>query len=213
MRTSDLISSLTNNVTPVKRLRSPWVRASRWLLLASVVLGLLTVMQGVRPNFMEKMQQPSFFIGMLASLLTGVFATIATFMVSLPDRSRRWLLLPLPTLLLWVANIGYQCLEGWVPVRHGDVSLGIATSCLATLVLTSLPLSLAMFAMLRYSAAFRPMPVILMASLAVSALTANALSMFHPMDATVMILGWNLGVALIFALLAMLFGRRAIQLE
>jgi hypothetical protein len=83
-----------------------------------------------------------------------------------------------------------------------------ASSCVATLVLTSLPLSLVMLAMLRYAALLRPISVILMGSLAVSALTSVALSMFHPLDATVMVLGWKLGTAVLFTGLAALFGRR-----
>jgi hypothetical protein len=41
----------------------------------------------------------------------------------------------------------------------------------------------------------------------VSAVTSTALSLFHPLDATVMVLGWNLGTAVLFTGLAALFGR------
>lgn len=208
MKTSDLIRSLADSVQPVRRLRPPVFRAASWLLLAAGVLGLLIVSQGLRPNFAERMAEGAFATSMIASLLTGVLATVATFMLSLPDRSRLWFLLPAPPLVLWLSTIGYQCLVGWVRVPPGAITVDVATSCLATLVLTSLPLSLAMFVMLRYAKAFRPSSVILMGSLAVSGITAAALSMFHPMDASLMILGWNIGTALIFAGVAVLFGRR-----
>jgi len=133
---------------------------------------------------------------------------IATFFVSLPDRSRRWLLLPVPPLAVWLSMIGYQCFAGWVPVPPGAITVEAASSCLATLVLTSLPLSLLMLAMLRYTAALRPTSVILMGSLAVSAITATALSMFHPLDATAMVLGWNLGTAVLFLAGAAIFSRK-----
>ena len=45
-------------------------------------------------------------------------------------------------------------------------------------------------------------------SLAVAAITATALSLFHDLDATVMILVWNLGAAAIIVGLGNLFGRR-----
>jgi Negative regulator of sigma F len=48
----------------------------------------------------------------------------------------------------------------------------------------------------------------LMGSLAVAAITATALSLFHAMDATVMILMWNVGPAVLFVGLGGLFGRR-----
>lgn len=208
MHTADLIQSLAANVTPVKRLRPPLWRAALWLLLAALIMGLMTLSHGLRPQFAERMQDVTFATGMVASLVTGVLATIAAFLVSLPDRSRLWLLLPAPPLLVWLSNIGYQCFAGWVSLPPGAVTVEAASSCLATLVLTSLPLSLVMLAMLRHAALLCPVSVILVGSLAVSAITSTALSMFHELDATVMILGWNLGTAVLFAGLAALFGRR-----
>lgn len=208
MDTSDLIQSLAANAGPVTRLRSPLMRATGWLLLAAALMALLTVSHGLRPQFAERMQDARFAINMLSALLTGVLATIATFFVSLPDRSRWWLLLPAPPLVIWLSTIGYQCFDGWVPIPPGAVTVEAASSCLATLVLTSLPLSLVMLVMLRYAAALRPTSVILMGSLAVSAITSSALSMFHPLDATAMVLGWNLGTAVLFLGAAALFSRR-----
>ncbi|TGQ32477.1 DUF1109 domain-containing protein [Mesorhizobium sp. M00.F.Ca.ET.216.01.1.1] len=208
IKTPDLIASLATNLTPVRRLRPPVRRAARWLLLAAVVLTLLAVSQGLRPDLAQKLQQPAFAISMVASLLTGVLAAIAAFLVSLPDRSRLWLLLPVPALGVWLSNIGYQCLAQWIGVGPEGVSLGEAARCFATLVLTSLPLSLSMLVMLRYAAPLRPTAVTLMGSLAVAAITATALSLFHAMDATAMILVWNVGTAALFVGLGGLFGRK-----
>lgn len=208
MNTADLIQSLAGNLTPVRRLRPPLIRAGGWLLASAALMLLLTVIHGLRPQFAERMLDPTFAVGMVASLLTGILATIAAFELSLPDRSRLWLLLPAPALIVWLASIGYQCFAGWVELPPGAVTVEAASGCLATLVVTSLPLSLLMLAMLRHAARLRPISVILVGSLAVSAVTSTALSMFHPLDATVMVLGWNLGTAVLFAGLAMLFGRR-----
>jgi hypothetical protein len=68
-------------------------------------------------------------------------------------------------------------------------------------------LSIAMLVMLRYAALLRPMEVGVMGGLAVAAVTAFALSLFHDLDATVMILVWNLGAAALIATLGSLFGR------
>ncbi|MFG1345484.1 DUF1109 domain-containing protein [Xanthobacter autotrophicus DSM 431] len=213
METADLIRSLATNARPVKRLRPPLVRAVGWLLLAATIMGLMTVSHGMRPQFAERMQDAVFAINMISSLMTGILATVATFFVSLPDRSRGWLLLPVPPLIVWLSTIGYQCFAGWVPVPPGAITVEVASSCLATLVLTSLPLSLLMLGMLRYAAALRPTSVILMGSLAVSAITATALSMFHPLDATAMILGWNLGTAVLFLGGAAIFSRKMSKAE
>jgi hypothetical protein len=204
--TPDLINALATDVPPVRRLRPPLIRAACWLTLGAFVLALLAISQGIRPDLAERLHQPSFVISMAGAVLTSVFAAIAAFMLSLPDRSRAWLILPAPALALWLATLGYQCLTDWVSLRPDGVQLGETARCFATLVLTSLPLSLAMLVMLRYAAPLRPIAATLTGSLAVAAITATALSLFHDLDATVMILMWNLGTALIFVVLAGAFG-------
>ncbi|WP_407150322.1 NrsF family protein [Bradyrhizobium sp. ORS 86] len=207
IKTSDLIASLAANAAPVRRLRPPVMRAACWLVLAVTVLALLAVNQGIRPDLVQKLHQPAFAVCLAASALTGVLGAVAAFLVSLPDRSRLWLLLPLPALVLWLSNIGYQCLAEWVSIGPDGMSLGETARCFATLVLTSLPLSLAMLVMLRYAAPLRPTAATMMGSLAVAAITATALSLFHVIDASVMVLMWNLGTAIVFVGLSGAFGR------
>lgn len=148
---------------------------------------------------------------MAGAALTGVLAAVAAFLVSLPDRSRLWLILPAPAAAIWLSNIGYQCLTQWISMGPNGVSLGEATRCLATLVLTSLPLSLAMLVMLRYAAPLRPTAVTFMGSLSVAAITATALSLFHAGDATLMIIMFNIRTAAMFVGLGSLFGRRMFE--
>ncbi|MDF2114028.1 DUF1109 domain-containing protein [Roseiarcaceae bacterium H3SJ34-1] len=209
--TPDLIESLSKNLKPIRRLRPPVTRAACWLLLASVVVGLLAVSQGFRPDLATRIYDPSFTAGIIGAILTGVLAAVAAFLVSLPDRSRLWLLLPAPAVALWLTNVGYQCLGDWVSFGTDGVLIGEATRCLATLVLTSLPLSLAMLVMLRYAAPLRPTAVTCMGSLSVAAITATALSLFHSGDATLMIIMFNIGTAVMFVGLGGLFGHRIMQ--
>ncbi|MDQ2764186.1 MAG: DUF1109 domain-containing protein [Pseudomonadota bacterium] len=211
MNTSDLIATLAGNLKPVRRLRPPVVRAACWLMLAALVLALLTISQGIRPDLVERLHDRTFAVSIAASLLTGVLAAIAAFQLSLPDRSRLWLLLPLPALLVWLSNISYQCLVQWISIGPQGITLGEAAHCFATLALSGLPLSLALLVMLRYTAPLRPSAVALTAGLAVGGITATALSLFHVLDATVLILTWNLGTALLFVGLGGLFGRRIFQ--
>jgi hypothetical protein len=206
--TPDLIEALAANVTPVRRLRPPLARATSWLSFALVILVLLAVSHGARPDLAQRLQQPTFVVSIAASFLTGILAAVAAFLVSLPDRSRAWLLLPLPTLAVWISTIGYGCLTNWVDVDAGSLRLGEAARCFATLVLTSVPLSLLMFVMLRHAASLRPSMVALTGSLAVAAITASALSVFHEFDATIMILMWNFGAAALLVGLGTLLGRK-----
>jgi hypothetical protein len=205
--TEELIEALVDSATPVRRLRPPLVRAALWLLLAAVVLVLIGVAHGVRPDIDERLRQPTFVIGMAAALVTAVLASIASFRVSLPDTSRWWVLLPTPALALWLSTIGYGCFTDWVSFGPDGVQMGEAVQCFATLLMTSVPLSIAIVIMLRYAALLRPTEVSVTGGLAVAAMTAFALSLFHNLDATVMILMWNLGVAVLIAGLACVFGR------
>ena len=206
-RTPDLIDALVETATPIRRLRPPIVRAALWLAFAVILLGLIAVAHGVRPDFSDRVRQPLFVLGMLGTLATSILAAVASFRLSLPDSSRLWAVLPLPALALWVATIGYGCLTDWVSLDSDGVHMGEAIRCFATLLMTSIPLSIAMLVMLRYAALLRPLEVSIVGGLAVAAVTAFALSLFHGLDATVMILVWNLGTAALIATLGSLFGR------
>ena len=151
-------------------------------------------------------------IVVLGRVTPGLRATIAeSFHVSLPDRSRLWLFLPVPALVVWLSTISYGCLTDWVSVQPGGVRLGEAVRCFATLVLTSVPLSLAMLVMLRHAALFRSTMVATMGSLAVATITATALSFFHDLDATVMVLMWNIGTSALIVGLGSMLGRRMLS--
>jgi hypothetical protein len=206
-RTPDLIDALVETAAPVRRLRPPIIRAGLWLAFAAIVLGLIAIAHGLRPDFSDRARQPLFVLGMLGALATGIFAAVASFRLSLPDSSRLWAVLPLPALALWVATIGYGCLTDWVSMDPDGLHMGEAIRCFATLLMTSVPLSIAMLVMLRYAALLRPLEVSVMGGLAVAAVTAFALSLFHNLDATVMILIWNLGSAVLIAALGSLFGQ------
>ena len=209
--TPDLIDSLVANAAAVRRLAPPVARAAGWLLFAALMLALLAVSHDVRPDLALRMRQPEFVIGITASLATAVLAAIASFIVSIPDRSRSWLLLPVPAVLVWVSTIGYGCLISWVSLQPGGLPLGDEAGCFALLVLTGVPLSLAMLIMLRHAAPLAPTRVGIAGGLAVAAVTATALSIFHNHDASAIILIWNLGTAVLLVALGGALGRRMLS--
>ena len=110
-----------------------------------------------------------------------------------------------------MSTISYGCFTDWVSFQPDGVRMGEAVRCFATLVLTSLPLSFAMLIMVRYAAPLRPTAVTMIGALAVAAITATALSLLHDLDATVMVLTWNLGTAALIVLLGSIFGRRMLS--
>jgi hypothetical protein len=154
-----------------------------------------------------RLQQPVFVVSMIGAFSTAILAALASFKLSLPEGSRWWLSLPTPALAVWLSTIGYGCLTDWVTMSPDGVRMGEAVRCFATLLLTSVPLSIAMLIMLRQAVLLRPTAVSTAGGLAIAAMTSFALSLIHDLDATIMILIWNLGVAALIAGLASAFGR------
>jgi hypothetical protein len=205
--TPKLIDDLVERAAPVRRLRPPVMRALLWLGFAALVCAMLAIWQGLRPDVAQRLDEPVFVLGFAAALATGILAAIAAFMVSLPDRSRWWLLLPAPALALWFSTIGYGCLTDWVSIGPDGLRFGETVHCFAMLALTGVPLSIALAAMLRYAARLRPGAVAMTAALAVAAISSAELSLLHDHNATVLILVENLGSAVLITGLGSLFGR------
>lgn len=186
---------LAAKAEPVRRIRPPILRAAMWIGFATVIVTMLGISHGLRPDLVQRFHDPIFAIRVAAALLTGMLAAIAAFLISLPDRSARCILLPLPGLVIWLSTISYGCLMDWVKLGPDDASVQRAMDCAATLVLVSVPLSLAMCLMMRSVKFLRSTETILCGALGVTGVTATALSLFHEIDATILILLWNLGTA------------------
>jgi hypothetical protein len=206
--TPELIERLCAGATPVRRLRSPHLRAGLWLLFAGLVLAALAALLGTRPDLALRLRQPAFVAALAGSLLTAVLAALAAFQLSLPDRSRAWLLLPVPAIALWLATIGYGCLTSWVSIGPGGIRPGSTLECLGTLVLASLPPWAVLLVMLHRTAWLDPSPVALAAGAATAGLAASAMSIVHRLDATLLVLLWNLGAAALIVALGGSLGRR-----
>jgi hypothetical protein len=206
--TPELIASLSESATPVRRLRPPLLRAGLWLLTAGLVVVLLAAVRGIRPGLAVLLEEPGFTAALAGSLLTGALAAVAAFELSLPDRSRLWLLLPAPALVLWLSTIGYGCLTDWVDLEPDGIRLGSTLACFATLVVVSLPPAAVLAAMLRRSAWLDPSPAAMSGGLAIGGIAATAMSLLHDLDATMMVLIWTLGAAALIVALSGLLGRR-----
>jgi hypothetical protein len=204
--TNELINVLVECAIPMHRLRPPLARASLWVCLAGLMLLLLFVGHGVRADLVQKLREPDFVVALAASLASGILATIAAFMIMLPDRSRWWLLLPTPAIVVWFATIGYGCLTDWVNIGPDGVQLGETAACFGLILWISAPLAIALMVMLRYAAFLRAGAVVMMGSLAVAGISTAAHSVLHDHDATALILLWNLGPVALITGMAGLFG-------
>ncbi len=206
--TSELLKSLAADATPVRRLRAPWLRSLLWLSGMAGIALLLALVHGLRPDLGERLHDPGFLFQIGASLVTGITAAVAAFYVSLPDRSAAWLLLPVPSLLLWISGMGYGCLTNWIALVQGVPLPHDRIHCLMMIVFMSLPLSAALVVMLRHAGPLRPTLTAGAGALAVAGLVATALTFAEAIDGTLIVLIWNAG-----ALALVLAGRRRLGLS
>jgi hypothetical protein len=210
--TEDLINRLTEGAPAVRRLRPPLWRAGLWLLGVLCVAGALILTSGAFHVFAARSLTPGFDTEWAATLLTGACAVLAAFELSLPDRSRHWLWLPLPALLVWLGASGFGCYRSWLIVgADQSLELGESAHCFVFILVASIPLAIALMLPLRRSRPLDPLPVLWCAGLAVAALSAAILQFFHPFNITVMDLAAHLAaIALVIVLIGAL-GRRAVR--
>lgn len=204
--TKDLITMLAADARPVRPLRPPLLRCAYWLALAAIIVVALGISLGLRPDLTLRFRSSLFTVRVLAALITGILAAVSAFQISMPDRSARWALLSAPAIVVWVLTIGYECLYQWINLDPGR---GIADQLLrhvATMTLAATPLSLALLLMMYTARPLRFELVALCGALSVGAITATALTLLLPFDATAFVLLCNLGVALFFMGLGWIFG-------
>jgi hypothetical protein len=210
MSTTDgLIDRLAEGLQPVQPLRKPWLRAALWSAFATAAIALIAVVGGSRAALAEALPEAGFLLPLIGSWLTGITAALAAFQVSLPDRSPRWLWLPVAPILLWSTGFAYGCL-----VNFGEVPQSLAalstSDCLLTIVLTSVALVAVLLPMLRRVRTLRPRMTALLGFLAVAGFADTAHLLVHTEQDSILALTVNLIPATITVLLAGLVGRRAV---
>jgi hypothetical protein len=213
LNTESLIAELASGLGPVRRLPGPGTQAMRWLALALICAALAAFTQSMvmagRFNLRLGLPMNNWQAGL--SLLTGVGALLAAAFLAHPDRSRRWLLLPLLPLAAWLGFLGWH----WAGdvAGMGSVALrpGMDWACVTTILSVGLPLAAVQYRALRHAGAMRPTPVLLLGALAAAALCSTATSLVHPVRAAATILTWHGAAALMLMLLGAVLGRLLLQ--
>ncbi|MBR0651813.1 DUF1109 domain-containing protein [Roseomonas terrae] len=208
MRTDELIGRLATELQPVRRLSSPGRRAALWLGFAALVIGAFTIAVGPRHDLMDYLSDPHEAMQLAFMVATGVLSAVAAFQLALPDRSGHWVLLPLPAALLWGGSLGMGCMAEVARLGPEALAFGTAWSCFRFIVLMGVPLAASMVWMLRHAGPVRPVPVAVLGGLAGAALSSAGLSLFHHLEAALMVLFWHGGGTLLVVLGFLLAGRR-----
>lgn len=178
-----LIVALAAGLQPVRPLLSPPFRALIWLALVAAVAGGLAMFANLAAMWERLTATPDMMLAALGSATTAAAAAFAAFELSMPDRSRAWVLLPLPAFALWLGASGLGCLRAYVLPGTHVATMGETRDCLVFIVGLSVPLSLVLILMLRRACSLAPALTATMAGLASAAAAATLLNFFHPYDA------------------------------
>ena len=211
-KTEALIESLLRDARPVARLHPPIQRAAVFLAVLLAVGAAVIVVFADRGVMSLHAQHPEWLVEMAGTLATGCLATIAAFHLSLPDRSPRWGLLPLPALVVWLAGSGAGCWREWLlRGEGGSLRLGETSDCFAFILGVGLPLGLALLVVLRRARPLAPIPVALTGALGAAAFSAFLLQFFHPFEVTVMDLVMHAAAVCVVVAVAGLGGQRVLD--
>lgn len=209
MPTERLIEQLVAGADPVRRLRPPLIRAAFWLFFASAIGTAAILSFAHLAVFERRAEDPKLVLELCGTALTGIAAVIASFYLSLPDRSSAWALLPIPPLVLWIVSSGYSCYRHWIIFGPGGWELGDSANCFRFILATSVPLGICLWVVLRRARPLAPARVAATAGLGVAALAAFLLQFFHPFDVTFMDLTVHLVAVTVVVAIATGFGRTA----
>jgi len=127
-----------------------------------------------------------------AMLATGVLSVLGAFFVSIPGRSRLWLLAPLPSFGVWVSLSGLGCYQDFVRAGGGGWAPGHSLDCFTFLFGTGALVGLPLFWLLARARPVDPLPVAMLGGLGAAAISAFLLQFFHPFAVTLLDLAIHL---------------------
>jgi hypothetical protein len=205
------ILKLAAELKPVQRLPSPARRAVIWLTVV-VALAFLLAAVADRPAVAARLAAaPDLWLSLTGSTLTTILAVLAAFELSLPDRSPRWALLPIPAAMLWLGASGVGCLRGWLVPDVHPATLNDTKDCISFIIALSVPLSALLFGMLRRGHTLQPGLTAAVAGIASAAAAASLLVLFHPYDASVTDLAVHIVAVALVIIASRAYGGRVLQ--
>jgi hypothetical protein len=182
VRTEELIADLAAQVTPVRPLPPPGVRALIWIAAAVVVAGAAVAFFGARADIAVRLTQPDYLVPALLGLTASIFAVVATLVLAIPGAERTPVLrqAALGAFVIWAAAMG------WAVVAHGR-GLPITSDphwpiCFSRVVLIMAAPCVTLFAMARRATPLRLGWTAGFAAVAAASMAAVAVQIICPVD-------------------------------
>lgn len=207
---------LIADLAPVRRVRSPLRHAVAWIGLVVATAAVLAAFADLPAIVHRLMIVPDRWMAELGAASTAMLAAFAAFQLGMPDRSPYWAALPLPGLALWIGASCVGCAGSWPAPDAVGTSMTQSMSCLPMIVGLSMPLSIALFWLLRRGYPLYPTLTGATAGLAAAAASAALLVFFQTHETSlgdVLVHGGAVALVVLvnWALGGQLFGRRPLQ--
>jgi hypothetical protein len=207
METEKLIQRLAETAEPVARLPRPSVRLAVWLALGLPYAALVIGVMSPRADLAAKLADPNYLIEQSAALTTGIAAAFAAFASVIPGFDRRILVLPLAPFAVWFGTLGVGCVQSLVQLGLAGLSIQPDWYCIPAIVLVGMVPAITMAFMLRRGAPLTPRLTMAFGGLAAAGIGNFGLRFFHPQDASMMVLVWQMGTVFVLTVLAGWAGR------
>jgi hypothetical protein len=197
MDTDRLIERLAEVVEPVRPIAHPWIRMATWLLVAIPYVTLVVFVVSPRGDLTSKASEWRYVVEQVAALATGMTAATAAFATVIPGYDRKFLFLPVLPVAIWLGSLGQGCVQDWIHFGPDGLSLRPDWFCFPAIVLVGAVPAIAMALMLRRGAPLTPHMTTALGGLAAAGLGDFGLRLFHPQDASLMVLVWQVGTVFI----------------
>lgn len=211
MRINDLIERLATEAPAVHRLRGPLPRTAAWFALSLPWVAAMVFIMGLRPDLTALMSNPRWLIEQGTALATALMAAMAAFCAGVPGRPRWEHFLPLIPLAIWLGSLGQGCLQTWLSVGTSGLTLSPDWQCLPGIVMVGMGPAVAMAFMILRGSPIAPTITVGLGALAAGGLAEVGLRLFHPEDASLMVLVWQAGTVFGLTLLAGLLGKALLR--
>jgi hypothetical protein len=182
-----------------------------WLAIGLPYVAIVVLVMQPRIDLAIKLSDTRFLLEEIAAVATAIAASVAAFSLTIPGNGRKFIWVPVVPLAVWLATLGQGCVQDWLQFGADGLKLRPDWFCFPAILLVGTVPSVAMVIMLRRGAPLSPHLTVAMGALAAAALGNFGLRLFHPQDASLMVLFWQFGSVALISVCASWMGPRVLN--
>lgn len=203
-KNDNFIKALSEDLTPVKPVRSSRSKALIWAAIALFAIGLMVYTHGIRHDISAKLGETFFISQTLGLIAFAVLTALAGFKLSVPDEANKhriWVALIYGALFFWVITLAQSLLHlGFFDVlHHMGETMYMGGKCAASVISGAIGAATVMLIMLRRSFALRPFTTSMGIGIAAGTIAFVGGMYFCSIDGGMHIAAWHMLPVLIVA--------------